>query len=69
MEKFLRLSTVAMMLEISPRTLGNWIRKGQGPRFKVSPGARYLFRTSDVLEWLSKLGGSPDIENSTKEMP
>lgn len=47
---------LARSLGITIQTLANWRVRDQGPRFESAPkgkGNKRLYRTSEVLEWLS----------------
>ena len=62
MMKLMGLSQLAALTGISRWTLRYWLRRGQGPAFKRTPGGRFLFREKDVLRWLSELKGPAVIE-------
>ena len=62
MERLLSLTGAAKRIGVSRWTFRWWVRKGQGPPYKRSPGGRFLFRESDVLLWFSELRGPAVIE-------
>lgn len=64
MAKLIGLTQVAELTGISRWTIRYWLRRGEGPPFKRTPGGRFLFREEDILHWLAKLKGPAVIETS-----
>jgi predicted DNA-binding transcriptional regulator AlpA len=68
--RLLTQNEAAKFLNISPRTLENWRRKGTGPRY-VSYSNRCLrYSESDLADWLAarahcRSGGSPNEEQQS----
>ncbi|MDP2654339.1 MAG: helix-turn-helix domain-containing protein [Candidatus Omnitrophota bacterium] len=56
MEKLLKVSEVSEMLQVSPKTVYNWVCYGYIPHFKVNSsrgnGGALRFRQSDLEQWL-----------------
>ncbi len=54
---YLTTDDVALMLNVSRRTMEGWRVTGTGPKFlKVGPGkrARVVYREHDILEWMQQ---------------
>lgn len=67
MKKLLSMTEVAGLTGLSRWTLRYWMRKGQGPPFKRTPGGRYLFRERDIHQWLDCLEDPAFIEASDRK--
>jgi len=67
MEKLLSMTAVAKMIGVSRWTLRWWVKRGQGPDFKLSPGGRHLFRERDVMHWLANLKGPAVIKTDERK--
>ena len=67
MERLMRMTEVASLTGISRWTLRYWVRRGEGPPFKRTPGGRFLFREQDVLRWLTSLKGPAVIETDKRK--
>jgi excisionase family DNA binding protein len=56
MEKLLKVTEVSEMLQVSPKTVYNWVCYGYIPHFKVNKsqgnGGALRFRQSDLEHWL-----------------
>ncbi len=56
MEKLLKVTEVSVMLQVSPKTVYNWVCYGYIPHFKVNNsrgnGGALRFRQSDLEQWL-----------------
>ena len=57
MEKLLNVNEVSEILQVSPKTVYNWVCYGYIPYFKVNStsggGGPLRFRESDLEQWLS----------------
>ena len=59
MERLIKIDEVSAILQISPKTIYNWVHYGYIPYFKVYSAARghgglIRFRQSDIEKWLQK---------------
>lgn len=59
MERLLKIDEVSALLQISPKTIYNWVHYGYIPYFKVYSAARghgglIRFRQSDIENWLRR---------------
>jgi excisionase family DNA binding protein len=58
MEKLLKVTEVSEILQVSPKTVYNWVCYGYIPHFKVNTsrggGGALRFRQSDLEQWLEK---------------
>ena len=52
MEKLLKLSDVAAIVQVHKMTMASWVKKGIGPVGIKSPTGTHLFKESDVERWL-----------------
>jgi predicted DNA-binding transcriptional regulator AlpA len=55
MEPFIKLTDVSQLTGIPKITLRRWILQGIGPACKRSPTGVFLFRQSEVEEWIETL--------------
>lgn len=47
------IDELAVMLDVTPATLGEWRRLKQGPDF-VKTGKSVMYRETDVQDWLKR---------------
>lgn len=56
MERLLKITEVSEILQVSPKTIYNWVHYGYIPYFKVfhasGSGGLIRFRQSDLEQWL-----------------
>lgn len=52
MEKLLKIEQVSDLLQVSKRTIYDWIHVGYIPHYKFPNGI--LFKSSDIENWLKK---------------
>lgn len=55
MEKLLKLRQAANLIGFHRETLKRWIKSGHGPKVSRTPGGRYLFTESALIEWHNSL--------------
>ncbi len=69
MEKLLKVNEVSEILQVSPKTVYNWVSYGYIPYFKVyhsrEGGGVVRFRQSDLERWLQirKQNGRSSFKN------
>ncbi len=58
MERLMKIKEVSELLQISPKTIYNWVHYGYIPHFKVGQRgkakAAVRFRESDIEQWLKR---------------
>lgn len=59
MEDFIRVRDIHRMTGISISTLRRWLAAGAGPPYRKTPTGGYLFRQSEVEQWLDSLKQPP----------
>ncbi len=58
MERLLKIGEVSALLQISPKTIYNWVHYGYIPYFKIyntrGHGGLIRFRQTDIENWLKR---------------
>ena len=72
MERLMKIKEVSELLQISPKTIYNWVHYGYIPHFKVygqrgTTKTAIRFRQSDIEQWLKRRRRS-GRENLKKEI-